>query len=66
MGVTVVMERANVNTLGEAVKKETVYRAHQLNVWYGEHHALKISIYLFMKMKLRRSSVRLVAENLPI
>jgi phosphate transport system ATP-binding protein len=41
MGVTVVMERPHMNTLRETAKKETVYNTNQLNVWYGEHHALK-------------------------
>lgn len=50
----------------EAVMKQEVYQVNGMNLWYGQHHALKninLSIY---EMRLRRLSDHPDAGNRPL
>ncbi len=50
----------------QLVKKEVVYETNGLNVWYGEHHALKHIHLSFMNARLQRLSARQDAASQPI
>ena len=45
---------------------ETKISTSDLNLYYGNNHALKISIWIYMKIRSQRLSDRPVAVSLPI